>query len=100
MAWLNSPFHPTVQGHFQIIFNPIKCPLIQWRLSAFDRLMYCSGVWAYIVGAVTTPVFIAVPLITIWCDHGWLVLVSRPCSSILHELTGCIHKLPTCLVLT
>jgi len=28
--------------------------------------MYCTGVWSYLVGAVTTPVFIAVPLVTIW----------------------------------
>lgn len=28
--------------------------------------MYCSGVWSYIVGAIATPFFIAVPLVTIW----------------------------------
>lgn len=30
------------------------------------RLMYCSGVWAYVVGAMTTPTFIIIPLVTIW----------------------------------
>ena len=28
--------------------------------------MYCSGVWSYIVGAITTPLFIIIPLLTIW----------------------------------
>ena len=30
------------------------------------RIMYCSGVWSYIVGAITTPLFIIIPLLTIW----------------------------------
>jgi hypothetical protein len=42
------------------------CPLFQKDLNWFQRLMYCSGVWSYIVGAITAPVFIAIPLITIW----------------------------------
>ena len=28
--------------------------------------MYCTGVWSYVVGAVTTPAFIIIPLVTIW----------------------------------
>ena len=55
-----------MQGHFQIILNPKHSPLLQWRLRLFDRLMYCSGCWSYTVGAVTTPVFIAIPFLTIW----------------------------------
>jgi len=54
------------QGHFQIILNPVRTPLFQWKLRLFDRLMYCSGCWSYTVGAVTTPVFIAIPVLTIW----------------------------------
>lgn len=30
------------------------------------RLLYCSGVWSYVVGAISTPTFIIIPLITIW----------------------------------
>ncbi len=35
-------------------------------LSPFMRIMYCSGVWSYVVGAITTPLFIIIPLLTIW----------------------------------
>ena len=48
------------------MFNPHKCPLFQWRLSFGMKLMYSSGVWSYVVGAITTPTFILIPLITIW----------------------------------
>jgi hypothetical protein len=30
------------------------------------RIMYCSGVWSYVVGAVATPFFMIVPVVTIW----------------------------------
>ena len=30
------------------------------------RIMYCSGVWSYVVGAVATPFFMMVPVVTIW----------------------------------
>ncbi len=52
--------------HFQIILNLRRCPLFQFRLRPFDRIMYCSGVWSYIVGAVTTFTFLLIPLLTIW----------------------------------
>ena len=52
-----------MQGHFQIVLNNDHCPLFQKDLSWFQRLMYCSGVWAYIVGAITTPMFIVIPLV-------------------------------------
>ncbi len=52
-----------VQGHFQIVLNNDHCPLFQKDLSWFQRLMYCSGVWAYVVGAITTPMFIIIPLV-------------------------------------
>eukprot|EP00884_Botryococcus_braunii_P012540 jgi/Botrbrau1/21287/Bobra.0573s0001.1 len=54
------------KGHFQIMLSSEHCPLFQWELSPFQRLMYCTGVWSYIVGAITTPMFIAIPLVTIW----------------------------------
>ncbi len=41
-------------------------PLMIRGLSPFMRIMYCSGVWSYIVGAITTPLFIIIPLLTIW----------------------------------
>lgn len=58
--------HVCMQGHFQIVLSNEHCPLFQKDLNWFQRLMYCSGVWSYIVGAITTPVFIAIPLVTIW----------------------------------
>lgn len=42
------------------------CPLFHKGLSFGMRIMYCSGVWSYIVGALTTPTFIIIPLLTIW----------------------------------
>ena len=56
-------FCACVQGHFQIVLNNDHCPLFQKDLSWFQRLMYCSGVWAYVVGAITTPMFIIIPLV-------------------------------------
>lgn len=50
----------------QILFNFEHCPLFQSRLSIFMRIMYLSGVWAYIVGALSTPTFIIIPIVTIW----------------------------------
>ncbi len=52
-----------LQGHFQIVLSNEHCPLFQKDLSWFQRLMYCSGVWSYVVGAITAPMFIAIPLI-------------------------------------
>ncbi|KAK9785109.1 hypothetical protein WJX73_003901 [Symbiochloris irregularis] len=54
------------KGHFQIFLNSDKCPLFIEELSLWKRILYSSGVWAYFVGALTTPFFIAVPLVTIW----------------------------------
>ncbi len=66
-----------LQGHFQIILNPRRSPLFQWKLRLFDRLMYCSGCWSYTVGAITTPVFIAIPFLTIWIGALPLYTVMR-----------------------
>ena len=54
------------QGHFQIVLDTDRCPLFLDGLSWFQKIMYCSGVWAYVVGALSTPFFVVVPLVTIW----------------------------------
>lgn len=51
------------QGHFQIFFNREHTPMLQSRLSLGMKLMYCSGVWSYVVGAIATPTFIIIPLV-------------------------------------
>ena len=48
------------------MFNKTHCPLTQQRLSFFMKVLYCSGVWSYVVGAISTPTFILIPIITIW----------------------------------
>lgn len=55
-----------MQGHFQIMFNKDHCPALNRRLSIGMRILYMSGVWSYIVGAISTPTFIIIPAITIW----------------------------------
>ena len=55
-----------VQGHFQIVLSRKHSPFVVKGLSPFMRILYCSGVWSYIVGAITTPLFIIIPLLTIW----------------------------------
>ena len=52
-----------MQGHFQIILNRQHCPLLQKDLSIPMRIMYASGVWSYVVGAISTPFFIIVPMV-------------------------------------
>ena len=77
-----------VQGHFQIVLNNDHCPLFQKDLSWFQRLMYCSGVWAYIVGAITTPMFIIIPLVcfTSFPDCMSVVSLSVKAVSLVHLL--------------
>ncbi len=48
------------------MFNWMHCPLFQSKLSWPMRIMYSSGVWSYIVGAISTPTFIIIPAVTIW----------------------------------
>ena len=55
-----------MQGHFQVVFSKAHCPLLQRKLGFFHRILYCSGVFSYIVGAITTPTFILIPLLTVW----------------------------------
>lgn len=85
------------QGHFQIIFNPKRCPLFQRKLSIPMRLMYCSGVWSYCVGAMTTPTFIIIPLVTIWIGV-FPIVISRKfalAATIYGVATNCLQYLVT-----
>ena len=54
-----------VQGHFQIMFSGHN-PMLQKRLSWYMRIFYMSGVWSYIVGATASPLFIIIPVVTVW----------------------------------
>ena len=63
-----------VQGHFQVFFHNEHCPLFQSKLSILQRIMYCQGVWSYVVGAISTPTFVVVPLVTIWAGVFPIVL--------------------------
>ena len=62
------------QGHFQVFFHNEHCPLFQSKLSILQRIMYCQGVWSYVVGAISTPTFVVVPLVTIWAGVFPIVL--------------------------
>ena len=44
------------------------------RLFARTQILYCSGVWSYIVASIATPTFIIVPLATIWIGIFPIVL--------------------------
>lgn len=55
-----------MQGHFQVVLSRAHCPLLQRNLRWFDRILYCSGVFSYVVGAITTPTFILIPILTVW----------------------------------
>lgn len=52
-----------LQGHFQIALNKERCPLLQKRLSWGMRILYMSGVWSYIVGFTSTPMFVIIPVV-------------------------------------
>jgi len=54
------------KGHFQVMFSKDHCPLLQRKLSFFMKVLFCSGVWSYVVASIATPTFILVPLLTIW----------------------------------
>ena len=85
-----------VQGHFQIMFNPKVSPLFQRKLSWPMRIMYCSGVWSYLIGAISTPTFIIIPLVSThalaMCQKGHHVLYGGPTH--FSEVTGRCYTLP------
>lgn len=70
------------KGHFQIMLSRKYCPLFRPKLPLFSRFMYCTGVWAYCVNALLTPIFMLVPVVTIWVGvfpmrvNFWLALAS------------------------
>ena len=57
-----------------MFFHNEHCPLFQSKLSVLQRIMYCQGVWSYVVGAISTPTFVVVPLVTIWAGVFPIVL--------------------------
>lgn len=63
-----------LQGHFQVLFDRVHCPIFQSDLSWLQRIMYLQGVWSYIVGSLCTPTFIIVPIVTIWAGVFPIVL--------------------------
>jgi hypothetical protein len=52
------------KGHFQTFFSQ-HCPLLATRLGLFSRIMYSASVINYASAAVTTPFFIAIPIVSI-----------------------------------
>ena len=82
------------QGHFQIMFNRKYCPLLQRELSPLMRIMYCSGVWSYIVGALTTPLFIIIPLLTIWAGVFPIVVSWWAAGDAYAHPLSCCSRLP------
>lgn len=85
-----------LQGHFQIMFSRQHCPLLQRRLSLFMKLMYCTGVWSYVVGALTTPTYILIPVLTVYAGIfpivvSWWAAGERPAARCCHS--ACMQKL-------
>ena len=78
-----------MQGHFQIMFNPKVCPLFQSKLSWGMRILYSSGVWAYMCAAISTPTFIMIPLV---CPAYLLLLRNLP--------TACTFMPSSCCTLS
>lgn len=53
--------------------------MLQKRLSWGMRILYMSGVWSYIVGFTSTPMFIIIPLVGL-----------HPCGSSLDPVLGAV----------
>lgn len=75
------------KGHFQIVFGP-RNPLLQKELSWPMRIMYCSGVWSYFVGAMTTPLFMLIPLLTIWAGMFPIVVSKWAAAALTLYMVG------------
>ena len=58
--------------------------------------MYCSGCWSYTVGAITTPVFIAIPFLTIRIGELPGCVLTWHCTVLNHSLP---HHLDRCAAL-
>ena len=76
------------------MFSRQHCPLLQRRLSLFMKLMYCSGVWSYVVGALTTPTYILIPVLTVYAGIfpivvSWWAAGEECCLLALRILPAC-----------
>ena len=89
---LTSSCPRSLQGHFQIVLSVEHCPLFQKDLPS------------YVVGAITAPVFIAIPLVTIWAGvfpivvSWWAagVCAQTPFYPVMMSINSLLTKLPVC----
>jgi cellulose synthase/poly-beta-1,6-N-acetylglucosamine synthase-like glycosyltransferase len=54
------------KGHFQMFMDADHSPVFAPNLTPFMRLLYCAPVISYVAGAIATPLFIALPCVTVW----------------------------------
>lgn len=54
-----------LQGPYQMLFS-WKSPFICKGLSLFNRILYASPCYIYIVSALASPTFMAIPVVFIW----------------------------------
>ena len=93
-----------LQGPYQMLFSK-KSPLFAKGLNIFFRILYLSPCYIYIVSALGTPTFMAIPIIYIWSGRfpailsstviSWMIAYTvlsymikcyvRPGRSILHD---------------
>ncbi len=64
-----------LQGPYQMLFSK-KSPLTAKGLNIFYRILYLSPCYIYIVSALGTPTFMAIPIIYIWAGRFPAVLTS------------------------
>lgn len=48
----------------QVLFS-WGCPAFCSGLSPFMRLLYLAGTWSYLCAAITTPLFVSVPILAV-----------------------------------
>lgn len=54
-----------VKGHMQVFFGK-RNPLFRRNLGFLKKLFYTYGTWGFVTLAISTPVYILVPVISIW----------------------------------
>ena len=64
-----------LQGPYQMLFSH-KSPLFAKGLNIFFRILYLSPCYIYIVSALGTPTFMAIPIIYIWSGRFPAVLTA------------------------
>lgn len=57
-----------LQGPYQMLFS-WKSPLICRGLNLFCRILYASPCYIYIVSALASPTFMAIPVVYIWSGY-------------------------------